>query len=96
MENLSNLQKILIRILKEDKLMTQKELAIKMNVSTVAVNKWLNGGSIDSNKIPLLCTTLNVTPNELFGINENLEDREILNIIKSDPELKTFVLTRKK
>lgn len=96
MSNIENLQLILNKRIKEDKVITQKELANILCVSPVAVNKWLNGGSIDSNKIPALCTALNITPNELFGFTENLEDYELLNILHSNLDLKAYVLSTKK
>ena len=91
----SNLQQVLIKRIKEDKFISQSDLADKMGVSKVAVSKWIAGGSIDSNKIPLLCTILEITPNQLFGFEENLESIKILDIVNSDPELKRFILSRK-
>ena len=53
-------------------------------------------GTVDMDRIISLCNLLKITPNELLGYDENSNDRELLDILNSDPELKTFVLTRKK
>ena len=83
MKSLGKISLILNDLIKNKKIISQKDLAEKMGVSTVAVNKWLNGGSIDDDKIPLLCETLNITPNELFGYNNTeLSDDEINIILK--------------
>lgn len=89
MENLEKIASILNDIIKNKKLISQKELAERMNVSPVSVNKWLNGGSIETAKIPQLCTILEITPNELFGYNNSEfsdEDIKILQQIKKHPE----------
>lgn len=94
MKNLEKITVILNDIVKNEKRISQKELADKMGVSPVAVNKWLNGGSIDTSKIPLLCKTLNITPNELFGFNNtNLTDDEIhiINKLRQHPKFKDAI-----
>lgn len=78
-----NIAKILNKLLKEDKVMTQAELANKLGISAVAVNKWLNGGSIESNKIPQLCEALNISPNELFGFKEDIDTAKALELYKA-------------
>ena len=74
MKILSNYSKVLNKIIKEEKVITQADLANQMNVSSVAINKWLKGGAISVDKIPKLCSILNITPNELFGFYTS-EDR---------------------
>lgn len=96
MNTLENFKYILNKRIKEDKIINQRQLAEKLNVSPVAVNKWLNGGLIDYDKIPALCEAINVTPNELFGFEDNLEDRELLDILHKNPNLKAYVLSTKK
>lgn len=94
MENLEKITKILNDIIKNKKRLSQKELAEKMNVSPVAVNKWLNGGSIEIDKIPLLCKSLGITPNELFNFNNtDLSDDEIklINKLREHPEYKNAI-----
>ena len=50
----------------------------------------------DLDNILKLCDAIQVTPSELLGYDVNSKDRELSDILNSDPELKTFVLTRKK
>lgn len=85
---------ILNELIKNQKVISQKELANKMGVSPVSVNKWLNGGSIEVDKIPLLCEILQITPNELFCFNNteySNEDILILNKLKKHPEYKDAI-----
>jgi len=65
MENIISL--VLQKKIKKEKIMTQVELASKMDVSTVAVSKWLNGSNPEVEKLVLLCNVLDITPNELLG-----------------------------
>lgn len=67
-ETISN---VLNEKIKKEKVISQVELANRLGVTPVAVNKWLNGGAIESSKIPQLCEILSITPNELFGIKRN-------------------------
>lgn len=95
MEVLEKISALLNKKIKEDKILTQKQLAEKMGVSPVSVNKWLNGGSIDLDKIPTLCKALNITPNELFDFDVNKEDILLLEIINKNPKLKAYVMSMK-
>ena len=77
MKSINKISVLLNRKIKEEKLMTGKELAEKLNISPTAVSKWINGGSIEVDKIPNLCYVLNVTPNELFEIyGKEITDEE--------------------
>ncbi len=78
-----NISKTLNKYLKENKVISQVEFANKIGVTPVAVNKWLKGGAIESSKIPLICETLNITPNELFGINNDFETEKALELYKA-------------
>ena len=94
MENLEKIANILNDLIKNKKIISQKELAEKMSVSPVSVNKWLNGGAIEATKIPQLCNILGITPNELFGYNNTEftdEDIRILEQIKKHPEYKDAI-----
>lgn len=71
---------VLKKYLKENKLMTQAELARKMDVTPAAVTKWLRDGSVSINKIPLLCKTLGITPNTLFGFPDSLISSDALRL----------------
>lgn len=94
MRTLEKIAEILNDLIKNKRIISQKELANKMNVSPVSVNKWLNGGSIEIDKIPLLCETLNITPNDLFGFNNTELTDEELNIIfklRNNPQYKDAI-----
>lgn len=78
-----NVSKVLYKYLKEDKVISQVEFANKLGVTPVAVNKWLKGGAIESSKIPMICDILNITPNELFGINYDIETEKALVLYKA-------------
>lgn len=91
METLEKIAFILNDLVKNKKIISQKELAERMGVSPVSVNKWLNGGAIEVAKIPQLCNVLEITPNELFGYNNtdfSNEDITILEQINKHPEYK--------
>ena len=91
METLEKITFTLNDLIKNKKIISQKELAKKMYVTPVSVNKWLNGGSIEIAKIPQLCNILGITPNELFGYNNtdfSNEDITILEQINKHPEYK--------
>lgn len=96
MKYVSKTQEILTKYLKIRKVMSQKDFAIGVGVSVVTVTKWLNGSSIDSNNIPSICKVLNITPNELFGFEENQLDLDVLDIVNNEPELKKYILSKKK
>lgn len=79
-----------------DKIITQTEIAYYFNISRTAVSNMVSKGTVDMDRIISLCNLLKITPNELLGYDDNSDDRELLDILNSDPELKIFVLTRKK
>ena len=75
-----NIAKVLKEFLKENKVMTQAELARKMDVTPAAVTKWLKDGAVSLNKIPLLCEILGITPNTLFGFPDTKISAEALGL----------------
>lgn len=94
METLEKITLILNDLIKNKKIISQKALAEKLNVSPVSVNKWLNGGSIELSKVPALCNALEITPNDLFGYNNtdfSDEDISILREIKKHPQYKDAI-----
>ncbi len=91
-ENISSMIK---KRINEDKIITQANLASELGVSRSAVNKMISKGQIDLNRIIQLCTILKITPNELLGYSNNDNDREILDIINNDSNLKSFILNIK-
>lgn len=85
---------MLNELIKKQKIISQKDLANKIGVSPVSVNKWLNGGSIEVDKIPLLCEILKITPNDLFGFNNTEfsdDDISILKELKKHPQYKDAI-----
>lgn len=95
MDFLSNIQQVLHKKIKEEKIISQKELAEKMNVSPASVSKWLKGGFFDITKIPDLCNALNITPNELFGYKENNQNHlsiKLYNAFISHPQFQDSIL----
>ena len=69
-----------------DKIITQTEIADYFNISRTAVSNMVSKGTVDMDRIISLCNLLKITPNELLGYDENSNDRELLDILNSDPE----------
>lgn len=69
--------------IKENRRMTQAELARRMDVTPAAVTKWLKDGAVSLNKIPLLCEILGITPNTLFGFPDSKISSEALNLFNA-------------
>lgn len=91
-----NISKVLNKKIKEEKVVSQVDFAKKLNVTPVAVNKWLKGGAIESSKIPTICEVLNITPNELFGIELDIESSKALKLYeayKNHPEFQKTIDT---
>ena len=91
-----------IHVLRKEKGLTQRELAEKIAVSDKTVSKWETGYALpDTSMLLKLCTTLNVSVNELLS-GERIEesaysqkaDATIVNLIKeNEKSKKTRVLT---
>lgn len=65
-----------IRNFRKFRQMSQKRLGEALNKSTNVVSNWENGiHSPDLDTIEQLCKVLNVTPNQIFGWEENPEYR---------------------
>lgn len=59
--------------------MTQTDLAVLLHRSVGAVSNWEKGSNLpDADTIEEICKILEVTPNELFGWNENKEHLEYM------------------
>lgn len=66
---------------------TQEHLAELMQVSVSAVSQWETGKTLpDISAIPILCHVLNVTADELLGIDLEIREQEIHEIIESAKE----------
>lgn len=86
---------LLNRAIKEEKKFTQVELARKMNISPVSVNKWMKDGAPSLDKLPQLCEILEITPNELFGYDDGTLSKEALALYKAfqkHPEYQNSVM----
>lgn len=61
-----------IRSILKEKGLKQKAIAKKINMSERQFSDLLNGRKrIDCDDIPLLCSALGVTPNQLFNYNKS-------------------------
>ena len=60
----------LVKTIKEEKRLTQADLAERIGISPASVNKWMSGGTPAIDKLPQLCEILKITPNELFGYEQ--------------------------
>lgn len=86
---------VLNQRIKIDKVINQVGVANLLGVSEAAVSNMIKTGKVDLDNILKLCEAIDVTPNELLGYTNDTSDRELLDILNNDPELKKFVLTRK-
>lgn len=81
--------------IKEDKITTQATVAKALGISEAAVSKMLKTGQVDYENILKLCDVLKISPNELLGYQENIEERELLDILDKNPKLKAYVMSMK-
>lgn len=79
-----------IKILRNEKNVTQDELARAVGISTQAVSKWENGGAPDIELLPRIANFFNVSIDSLFDMEVNYENIEtvIENYIASYPTKK--------
>ena len=54
-----------------------------MGIAPASVNKWLSGGTPAIDKLPRLCDILGITPNELFGYEEEGFPQEAIDLYKA-------------
>ena len=71
-----------IKKLRQDKKVTQEELASQLGVSTQAVSKWENGGLPDIALIPNIASFFSVSIDELFSLDSS-RYKSLPNIIHS-------------
>ena len=74
---------LLNKAIKEDKKFTQADLAKRMNISPVSVNKWMKDGAPSIDKLPQLCEILEISPNELFGYDDGVISEDALKLYKA-------------
>ena len=78
--------------------MSNSELANIIGVAKSSVGDWIAGISIPkADKVIPICTALNITVYEFFGINEpadlTVEDKKLLEAYKEHPEMQEAVKT---
>ena len=73
----------LIKTIKEEKKLTQADLAERMGIAPASVNKWMSGGTPAIDKLPQLCEILKITPNELFGYEQEGLPQEAIDLYKA-------------
>ena len=67
---------------------TQEHLAELMHVSVSAVSQWETGKTLpDISMIPILCHVLDVSADDLLGIDAQMREQEIRDILKEAKEL---------
>ena len=77
------ISELLRKYTKEEKQISQLDLAKKMGVAPASVNKWVKDGSISIDRIPKLCEVLGISPNELFGYEDIRLVNEALRLYQS-------------
>ena len=73
----------LTKTIKEEKRLTQADLAERMGIAPASVNKWMSGGTPAIDKLPQLCDILEITPNELFGYEQEGLPQEAIDLYKA-------------
>lgn len=67
-----------INTLRKEHHMTQEQLANAIGISTPAVSKWENGGSLpDISMLAPLARLLNTDVNDILGYSEHISDKEV-------------------
>lgn len=62
--------------------LTQRDLALYLNKATNVVSNWENGvHSPDIESLRKICDVLEVTPNQIFGLEENPEYEKHLQLL---------------
>lgn len=82
--------------IKDDKIISQKNLAKGLGISEPAVSKMIKSGKVDYENLINLCKLIELTPNELLGYETNQDEREILDIINNNENLKIYIKSIKK
>lgn len=78
-----------IKNFRKFRLMTQKELAFKLGLTTTTIANWEQGNanfSVDT--LVKLCRVLNITPNQLLGIDNCEEYEDYQELHQQDTRIK--------
>lgn len=90
-----HIAKVMYQRIKIDKVNNQVGVATTLGVTEAAISNMIKTGKVDLDNILKLCEAIQVTPAELLGYEEDPNNREVLDIINSDPALKEYVLSRR-
>lgn len=94
MELTDRITLFLNKAVKEEKRISQVEIARSMDVAPASVNKWMSGGTPSVNKLPKLCEILGISPNELFDYHASEEEKKLEDItckLKQVPEYSELI-----
>lgn len=92
-----HVKELLNKKIKDDKVISQVDLARAIGVMPATITKWLSGISMpDPDNIPSVCKVLNISLYEFFGIEDNCvvlsdEEKMFLDKIKNNPALREIV-----
>lgn len=90
-----HISSVMHKRIKIDKVINQAGVASALGVSEPAISNMIKSGKVDLDNLLKLCEAIKVTPSELLGYEDNPEDRELLDILEHDANLKAYVLSRR-
>ena len=90
-----HISSVMHKRIKIDKVINQAGVASALGVSELAISNMIKSGKVDLDNLLKLCEAIKVTPSELLGYEDNPEDRELLDILEHDANLKAYVLSRR-
>lgn len=90
-----HISSVMYKRIKIDKVINQAGVANALGVSEPAISNMIKSGKVDLDNLLKLCEAIKVTPSELLGYEDNPEDRELLDILEHDVNLKAYVLSRR-
>ena len=96
----NNIRNCLRKLLVEDiNSKLNKEIVLKaLNKTESAIKGWTAPGSDSipkADELAIICIALSISLNEMYGFEINEEDLNLLKKIKSNSNLKTYVLSMK-
>jgi len=84
---MNNFEEIIINLKKALKISTDKDLALKLNMSSTTFSERKRTKSVPNNEIIELCITENLNINEIYTDNKNISNidykKEIINNLDS-------------
>lgn len=96
----NNIRNCLRKFLVEDSNSKRnKEIVLKaLNKTESAIKGWTAPGSDSipkADELAVICVALDISLNEMYGLDVNEEDLKLLKKLKSNSNLKTYVLSMK-